>query len=250
MAEDASIAWATARLRQYLHDSKPVLVPSPPNSIGFHSYKPTADATSVAAQEAVLEHILDKYTPAWRTDVAVGKNERYAFRRTHNASLRCLAVLDARVEMEQHLLDHGPTLEAASLHVWVWAAAKSAWESGQYEDAVDAAARNVNSKLRAKVDRRDIGEGDLLGNVFSQKAGDQANPRLRFTFSASTGESTLRAIYSGIAQYGQGLYAAVRNPLAHEAPGHTALNEYAALECLAAFSLLARWIDRAEVARS
>lgn len=59
----------------------------------------------------------------------------------------------------------------------------------------------------------------------------------------------MKAIYSGVTQFGQGLYSAVRNPLAHEEPGHSGMSEPEALEALAAFSLLARWIDRATVQR-
>jgi len=59
----------------------------------------------------------------------------------------------------------------------------------------------------------------------------------------------VKAIYVGITQFGQGLYSAVRNPLAHEAPGHSGITEAEALESLAGFSLLARWIERATVHR-
>ncbi len=250
MANDESIEWAKGRLRKYLADATPIYVPSPPNSIGFHSYKATGDRHDVASQQVVVEKILDKYTPGWRNEVSDAKDKRYEFRQTWEAARRCLALLEERAEIDQHLSDRGPTLDAASLHPWVWDAAKPAWEAGQYEDAVDAAARNINSRLRAKVDRKDIGEGDLIGNVFSQKSGDDDNPRLRLPLPQSTGDPTLRAIYGGISQFGQGLYSAVRNPLAHEAPGHTEIGEAEALESLAAFSLLARWIDRAAVKRS
>ena len=129
-------------------------------------------------------------------------------------------------------------------------AAKSAWNSNQFEDAVDAAARNVNSQLRAKLGRRDIGEGDLVANAFSQKPADENNPRLRLPLPANTADATAKALYAGISQLAQGLYSAVRNPLAHEAPGHSSITEQGALESLAAFSLLAGWIDRSAVHRS
>lgn len=148
-----------------------------------------------------------------------------------------------------HLADRGPILESANLHPRIWEPAKPAWNAGLYEDAVDAAARGLNAQLKKKVSRRDIGGGDLVGQLFSQKEADELNPRLRLPLPDHTAEKTERAIYVGISQFSQGLFSAVRNPLAHEAPAHTGMTEVDALEALASFSLLARWIDRSEVRR-
>jgi len=46
-------------------------------------------------------------------------------------------------------------------------------------------------------------------------------------------------------EFGAGCFEAIRNPAAHE--HGLALSERVALEQLAAFSLLARWIDECEV---
>ncbi|MFZ1285437.1 MAG: TIGR02391 family protein [Candidatus Phosphoribacter sp.] len=245
---DEAIEWALSRLRQFEKDAAPIFVPSPPNSVGFHSYKTSVPQDEVLKQSAVVEQILDKYTPSWREEKQ-GKNEHFRFRGVWEATQRCIAVLEAREELDTHLTDRGPSLDGASLHPWVWDSAKPAWSAGLYEDAVDAAARGLNSRLRAKVTRRDLGEGDLVGQLFSQKEADEHNPRLRLPLAEGTGEKTVRAIYAGITQYGQGLFSAVRNPLAHEAPGHSGMTEIEALESLAAFSLLARWVDRSEVRR-
>jgi len=88
-----------------------------------------------------------------------------------------------------------------------------------------------------------------VGQLFSQREADEQNPRLRLPLPAGTAERTERAIYAGISQFGQGLFSAARNPLAHEAPGHSGMTDVEALEALAAFSLLARWVDRSEVRR-
>ena len=246
---ETRIDWALTRLRQFEADAKPVYVPSPPSSIGFHSYKPTGNPDKVLAEAAIIEQILDKYTPTWR-DAQEAKGERYRFRLIYEATQRCIALLEAQDEIDENLRDRGPALEATGFHPWVWNAAAAAWTSGLFEDAVDAAARSINSQLRAKVGRRDSGEGDLIAQVFSQKTGDEGNPRLRLPLPTNTSDKTLRAIYSGITQFGQGLFSAVRNPLAHEAPGHTAMTEVQALEALASLSLLARWIDTATVHRN
>jgi hypothetical protein len=246
---DDGIEWALERLRAFEQEATPVFVPSPPNSIGFHSYKTTGDFDHVLKECVVVERILDRYTPDWREAAKQPKSERYRFRGIWEATKRAISQLENQSELDQHLADRGPTLNATSLHPWVWEAAKPSWDAGLHEDAVDAAARSINARLRAKVSRRDIGEGDLIGNLFSQKPPDEDNPRLRLPLPDNSAEQTLRAIYSGITQYGQGLFSAVRNPLAHEAPGDSSMDEAEALEALAAFSLLARWSDRATVHR-
>lgn len=243
------VEWATGRLRDFERIATPVYVPSPSNSIGFHSYKTTGEFDEVLKACVVVERILDKYTPNWREENKKDKNERYRFRTIYEATKRCIALLENQADIDLHLADRGPSLDAAALHPWVWEAARSSWNAGLYEDAVDAAARSVNAHLRVKVSRRDIGEGDLIGNLLSQKAPDEKNPRLRLPLPDNTADQTVKAIYSGVSQYGQGLFSAVRNPLAHEGPGHSGMDEAEALEALAAFSLLARWLDRATVRR-
>lgn len=64
--------------------------------------------------------------------------------------------------------------------------------------------------------------------------------------SRSTTEQTRRSIdyksvHHGAMVLTEGLYAAVRNPIAHEADSD--LSEQEALEQLAAFSVLARWVE-------
>jgi hypothetical protein len=149
-----------------------------------------------------------------------------------------------------HLGDSGPVMTAAGLHPWIWAAARPAWEAGNFEDAVDAAALNLNTRLRAKVGRKDLGEGDLVAQVFTDKPGDETTPRLRLPLPDDVGTKTVTSLHGCIIGFGKGLFQAVRNPLAHEAPGAMALGEQEALESLAALSLFARWVDRATVTRS
>jgi hypothetical protein len=164
-----------------------------------------------------------------------------------------IALVELRrgADIDDILGTSGPSIQARQLHPWVWDAARPAWEAGQYEDAVDAAARNINSRMRAKSGRKDISERELVGELFSLSEPQPGKPRLRLDFPEHTADKTVRAIYGGLSEYGRGLYSAVRNPLAHEAPGHGGdLHETEALETLAAFSLLARWVARGEVERA
>lgn len=54
-------------------------------------------------------------------------------------------------------------------------------------------------------------------------------------------------MHVGASNLGQGLYSAVRNVLNHTDATEHSFREADSIESLAAFSLLARWIDRAEV---
>lgn len=247
MAEE-QIAWAIDRLCTFIEACKPVFYSSPSGTVGFHGYRTAGDEDFVIRESVVTEKILDKYTPDWR-ELPVDAN-RFRFRKIYECAERCLALLVDWEEVSENLRDQGPVLVAAQLHPWVWQSAQSAWEAGQFEDAVDAAARGVNSHLRGKTGRRDIGESDLIAQVFSPRPGDETNPRLRIPLPVGTADRTVSAIQAGVLSFGQGLFSAVRNPLAHEAPGHLEMSETQCLEVLAAFSLLARWIDNAAVQRS
>ena len=247
MPED-KVAWAMVRLGIFIEACEPKFVPSPSGTVGFHGYTTSGDESFVIRESAVIEKILDKYTPGWQGTSIV--DARFRFRKIYECSARCLALLQDWDEVSENLTSEGPSLIAAEMHPWVWQSAQSAWEAGQFEDAVDAAARGVNSHLRGKTGRKDIGESDLIAQVFSPKPGDETNPRLRLPLPEGTADRTVSALHSGVLNFGQGLFSAVRNPLAHEAPGHLEMSENQCLEVLAAFSLLARWIDAASVRRS
>lgn len=251
--EEDPAEWAVRLLDDFIEAARAVHIPSPAGVVGFGSYKTAEPDDVVLRKWAVAEQILGHYLPDWRERVQPSDGydrHGYRWREQREGAQLCRASILAQGEVNRFLGGGGPTLAATSMHPWVWDAAKSAWEAGNFDDAVDAAARNVNSRLRAKVQRRDVGEGDLVSQVFSDKPGDADNPRLRLPIGSAIGAKTEASIYAGVIAFGRGLFQAVRNPLAHEAPGAMEISEQEALESLAAFSLLARWIDRADVRRS
>lgn len=138
-----------------------------------------------------------------------------------------------------------PTIEAPQLHAWVWDAAEPHWESGNHRAALWAAGVNVNSRLQEKVQRRDVGEGKLLQECFSELPPTARAPRLRLTRTSNADH--FKDVHVGAMNLGVGLYAAVRNPVNHIDEREHDIGAPEALESLAAFGLLARWIDRAEV---
>ena len=246
------LAWAIERLTTFIDASQAVHVPPPADVISTGSYRTRSPDDEVVQQWAVVERILTRYLPDWQARIQPPDEYRrpgYRWRDHREAAVLCLAAIQSEAEVQQHLGDASPVMAATGFHPWVWEAARPAWEASLYEDAVDAAARNLNSRLRAKVGRRDIGEADLVAQVFSDKSGDQTNPRLRLPLPAEIAAKTVSSLYGGLIAFRRGLFQAVRNPLAHEAPGAMGITEQEALESLAALSLFARWIDRATVHR-
>jgi hypothetical protein len=101
----------------------------------------------------------------------------------------------------------------------------------------------VNAEAQAKASRRDISEVDLFNQLFSLYPPKAGAARLRLM--ADDGSKTYQNVHKGARALAEGLYTAIRNPGSHEiAPDD---DEQQALEQLAAFSVLARWVDSAEV---
>jgi len=109
---------------------------------------------------------------------------------------------------------------------------------------VQAACIKLNAETQNKVGRRDITEADLFKQAFSDDPPKPGKPRLRVIPDDES--KTAASVHRGIRAYAEGCYAAIRNPISHQ-PGE--LPEHEALEQLAALSVLARWVDAAEIDR-
>ena len=72
----------------------------------------------------------------------------------------------------------------------------------------------------------------------------------RFRLAKNDGGKTYENLHRGARSFADGLYTAIRNPGMHKPPASEGGEEQVALEQLAAFSLLARWVDQAEVERA
>jgi hypothetical protein len=60
------------------------------------------------------------------------------------------------------------------------------------------------------------------------------------------GSKTYENLHRGARAFADGLYTAIRNPGMHTPPPSDGGEEQFALEQLAAYSLLARWVDQAD----
>ena len=137
----------------------------------------------------------------------------------------------------------GPQLDAKSLHPWVWEGARSLWRNGHFRDAVRMASVIVNAETQSKLATRDLSETALFQMAFSADPPAPSKPRLRRP--EDDGGKTAMSVRRGMMAFAEGCYAAIRNPVSHDPLAE--LPEHEALEQLAAFSILARWVDRAKV---
>ncbi len=105
------------------------------------------------------------------------------------------------------------------------------------------AAIRINAETQAKLSRMEVSETDLFNQAFSLEPPKVGAPRLRLM--EDDGGKTYQNLHRGARAFAEGLYAAIRNPGMHVP--HGGGEEQLALEQLAAFSLLARWVDQADV---
>jgi hypothetical protein len=207
---------------------------------GTYNFARPKEEAQGAAQ--TVEPILDAVLPGWRT--ADWEEERsQPMWRHREAANRAIAVLREQENIADILGDGAPTISAGALHAWVWDSAKTLWSSGHFRESVNAAARAVNAQAQAKLNRRDESEWKLINDAFRTAAPENGRPRLRLM--ADDGSSTYTSVHEGAGFFARGLYQGIRNPSNHDDLDE--LTEHEALEQLAAFSILARWIDVATV---
>ena len=119
------------------------------------------------------------------------------------------------------------------------------WNSGFYHQAVMQAAIRINAETQAKLGRVDVSEIALFNEAFSLSEPKKGAARLRL--AENDGSRTYENLHRGARAFADGLYTAIRNPGMHTPPPSNGGEEQIALEQLAAFSLLARWVHRADV---
>ena len=149
---------------------------------------------------------------------------------------------------ERILGPSGPVLAAEGLHPWVWHAAVDLWDDGHYKHAVNGAAAKVEEQTQLKLDREDLSGTKLYTEAFrlDAKPGERRLRFMHLTELTADGNrtQTWKSAHQGAMNYGQGCAEGIRNMNAH---GTRELDEKEALEYLAALSVLARWVDTAQV---
>lgn len=234
-----NVEWAIAELNKFIQQT--VLTNNSRSGGGMtvitHRSSTAAPDAEVTKQAQVIEKILDRVVPGWRTDIELRKSNRWT--RHREAAIRAKTELERQEEIRKNLGDDAPELSAAKLHPWVWNGASSLWQSGHFREAVEGAIRKLNAETQNKLGRRNVSETDLFNQAFSEQAPAAGRPRLYRM--KNDGSSTFKSVQRGARTFAEGVFAGIRNPLAHEADQE--MPEQQALEYLAALSVLARWVD-------
>jgi len=235
--------WALAELDRFIQQT--VLTNNSRSGGGMtvitHSSNTAAPGAEVIKQAQVVEKILDRVLPQWRTEIELKKSNRWT--RHREAAIRAGEELLRREEVRTNLGDDAPEISASSLHPWIWSGAASLWQSGHYRSAVEDAVKKVNAETQNKVGRRDLSETKLFQEAFTDKPAEARKARLRRM--TPDGSDTYKSVQRGAMALAEGVFAGIRNPLSHEADQE--LDEQIALEYLAALSVLARWVDESSV---
>ena len=164
----------------------------------------------------------------------------------HRLVSEALVLIRKKRDMELHWSPEVTIdIEAEALHHWVWKAAEDLWASEHWGEALEAALKVINAKLRDKTNRRDVSEVDLVNQAFSRDAPKPGEPRLRI--GDPDDPKTYRSLNEGALALGQALFKLWRNPLAHLTDK---MRREQALEGLAAASAFARLVDEATVEES
>jgi len=230
-------------LRKFVDEAAPVNASSA-GVMTTHS-KPKCGRPDALAMSEEVRPILNRLYPEWRKEN--GESTSFEFRQERDASSRLLARLDSWAEVDGMLgpANDSPKLVADQLHPLVWSAAQAQWSTGHLQEAVLAAAKAVNSQLQNKLERRDLSDVKLVRDAFTDKP--PAAGRARLGFPSINDVQTRSSMREGVMNFGAGCFMAIRNPVGHLPNAEIEFTEQEALERLSAFSLLARWIDEAEV---
>jgi len=161
---------------------------------------------------------------------------------------RLIGILENRARHTDIFAAAGPQLAASQLHPWVWNAAVDLWDDGHYREAVQRAATSIEEHTRLILDLASPSAADLYMTAFKTDA-NRGERRLRFRDlqeKTTDGQTTAnwRSAHDGAAHFGRGCAQAIRNLASHRTDD---LEEQVALEYLASLSVLARWIDTAQV---
>lgn len=233
--------WAAAELDAFLRVTAQV-VPHVGPGIAYFGTVMQGSKTEASARAHVVEQILDRALPGWKKDRPKTDKE---FEWLRDQASRGKAALQRQAELADKLGDNAPEMDASNLHPWAWDPGASFWNSGFYHQAVMQAAIRINAETQAKLGRVDVSEVAFFNEAFSLSEPKAGAARLRL--AENDGSKTFENLHRGARAFADGLYTAIRNPGMHTPAPTDGGEEQIALEQLAAFSLLARWVDQAHV---
>lgn len=202
------------------------------------------EADEIIKQAVIVERIFAHLDPDWRNELEESLNPDRRWTGHRQLALRARTTIVTDTTIHKKLGDNAPRISAASLHPWVWDSAKALWLDGHYRQAVTTAAIKVSAETQRKTGVKDRSEHDLLTQLFKLDPPKPDHPRLRL--APDDGSKTYKSLHEGVGAFARGCFMAIRNPNSHTDELDD-LDEHQALEQLAAFSQLARWVDVATV---
>lgn len=185
----------------------------------------------------------------WTLPMVTDSTPRSAYAEARRGGLRrAVELLQAFVEdlEEREGAPTLPGLDPAELHPWVAESAARLWQDGHQRQAVQAAATSVETWLRTRTGMHQGSITSLIGSVFSASDPTPDMPRMRFAGFDPVESDGWTNAHEGAGAFGRGCFLRIRNLYTH----HDGDTEQEDLEALAALSLLARWIDGAEVVKA
>jgi uncharacterized protein (TIGR02391 family) len=204
-----------------------------------HTLKKAADDKAQALQP-VAQRIMNAYEAGLgEYEFNAGHSLVIRWRTARPAAMRAAGLAENYEALQRNLKPDAPYIAADGLHEWVWEAARPMWEADARQEAVNTAARAINARIQQKSGRHDIGEHDLVMQVFDTQDPKPGKPRLRLPGDRS--KPSWKSQQEGVKFFGAGCFRAIRNPAAHEET--VSWSEQEALEYLAALSALARWVE-------
>lgn len=233
--------WAIEEIDAFLHVTTQV-APDMGPGIAYLGTVMRGPETQASQRAHVVEQILDRALPGWAKD-RPKKDDEFSWLR--DQASRAKAALRRQAELAEKLGDNAPDMDAANLHPWAWENGRSYWNTGHYHQAVMQAAIRVNAETQAKLGRMGVSETALFNEAFSLDPPKAGVARLQL--APDDGGKTRQNLHRGARAFAEGLYTAIRNPGMHRPQESDGGDEQLALEQLAAFSLLARWVDQADV---
>ncbi|MHA7143067.1 MULTISPECIES: TIGR02391 family protein [unclassified Arthrobacter] len=234
--------WAVDEIDSFLNVTEQVPYENDGGGVFFIGSRMRGSDIEAAQGAHVVEQILDRVLPSWARGRPVPDSE-YDWLRDQVS--RAKVALQRSAELAENLGDNAPDMDAANLHPWAWENGRSYWSTGHFHQAVMQAAIRINAETQAKLNRMDVSETALFNEAFSLDAPKKNGSRLRLM--KDDGGKTYQNLHRGARAFADGLYTAIRNPGMHLPPQEDGGIEQLALEQLAAFSLLARWIDQSNV---
>lgn len=185
----------------------------------------------------------------WNLGMWSSSTPSSAFKEAERGGLRrSVELLQAVLEdlEEREKVPDLPGLGPADFHPWVAESAAPLWQDGHRRQAVQAAASVVENRLRAKTGVHQGSIASLAASAFSPDEPKPGSPRLRFAGFDPVGSDGWNSAHEGAGAFGRGCFLRIRNLYTH----HNGETEQEDLEALAALSLLARWIEAAEVVKA